>query len=155
MPRWAVSPRSLRQAISCRARRSQAPGRFPVNIDLVHELRAQRGQADWLRHPDFPIRDVLLAPLKSSEPQPHTVHALACRVSRTAPVSMRGAKRSVSTGPRMDVTSINTSTALSIVLSSIRCPAPFRVSKATTAAASVAATCGKVSAHIVDLAAGA
>jgi hypothetical protein len=31
----------------------------------------------------------------------------------------------------------------------------LRVSKATTAAARVAATCGKVSAHIVDLAAGA
>ena len=58
-------------------------------------------------------------------------------------LSMRGAKRSVRTGPRMDVTSINTSTALSIVSSSIRCPAPLRVSKATTAAARVAATFAK------------
>ena len=39
---------------------------------------------------------------------------------------------------------MRTSTALSIVPSSIRCPAPFRVSYATRAAASVAATCGRV-----------
>src|SRR6185312_14436938 len=81
-------------------------------------------------------------------------HALPRMVSRPPSSTMPAAKRSVSTGPRMDVASINTSTALSIVSSSIRCPAPLRVSKATTAAARVAATCGKVSAHIVDLAAG-
>ena len=60
--------------------------------------------------------------------------------SRVAFLRRRGAKCSVRTDPRMDVVSISTRTTLSNRLSSSRCPAGFRVSNATNAAASVAAT---------------
>src|SRR5271170_903336 len=63
--------------------------------------------------------------------------------------SMRVAKCCVSTGPRTDVTSTMMRTPLSIRLSSNGWPAALKVLYATRVAASVAATCGSVSDHIV------
>ena len=68
--------------------------------------------------------------------------------------SMRGANCWVSTGPSVAVLSISTSTTSSIRRSIRRWPAGSKVLKATSVAASVAATCGKVSDHMVSRAAG-
>ena len=65
------------------------------------------------------------------------------------PSSMRGAKRSVSTGPSVAVVSTSTRTTLNIRWSMSRWCRRSNVLKATSVAASVAATCGNVSDHIV------
>jgi hypothetical protein len=99
----------------------------PLVIATSHSCMV--GTSEYLQpsrsRPAGPAPDGRRKPLA---PNGLAIHALVCPVSRFAPSSMLGAKRSVRTGPRMDVTSINTSTALSIGPSSIRCPAPLRVS---------------------------
>ena len=52
---------------------------------------------------------------------------------RSGDGSMRGAKWSVRTGPRMEVVSTTTSTTLSDRPSTIRCPAELNVSRCTEA----------------------
>jgi hypothetical protein len=61
-----------------------------------------------------------------------------CHLRWAKPGANRGAKRSVSTGPRIDVTSTRTRTTLSMRSSSRRWPPALRVSCATSVAASVA-----------------